>query len=78
MPRQAAPEIGSVANSDLATNVQRPVRNSELPDKSFAASESPSVVQQWLEGVQRLDYVRFPLRSRQSVGSYFWEIAIAS
>jgi hypothetical protein len=60
MPRQAAPEIGSVANSDLATNVQRPVRNSELPDKSFAASESPSVVQQWLEGVQRLDYVRFP------------------
>jgi hypothetical protein len=60
MPRQAAPEIGSVANSDLATNVQRPVRNSQLPDKSFAASESPSVVQQWLEGVQRLDYVRFP------------------
>jgi hypothetical protein len=60
MPPQAAPEIGSVANSDLATNVQRPVRDSELPDKSFAASESPSVVQQWLEGVQRLDYVRFP------------------
>ena len=60
MPPQAAPEIGSVANSDLATNVQRPVRDSELPDKSFAASESPSVVQQWLEGVQRLDYVRSP------------------
>jgi hypothetical protein len=60
MPPQAAPEIGSVANSDLATNVQRPVRNSELPDKSFAASESPSVVQQWREGVQRLDYVRSP------------------
>lgn len=60
MPRQAAPEIGSVANSDLVTNVQRPVRNSEVPDKSFAASESPSVVQQWLEGVQRLDYVRCP------------------
>jgi hypothetical protein len=49
MPPQAEPEIGSVANSDL-----------ELPDKSFAASESPSVVQQWLEGVQRLDYVRSP------------------
>jgi hypothetical protein len=60
MPPQAAPEIASVANSDLATNVQRPVRDSELPDKSFAASESPSVVQQWLEGVQRLDYVRSP------------------
>jgi hypothetical protein len=60
MPRQAASEIGSVANSDLATNVQRPVRDSELPDKSFAASESPSVVQQWLEGVQRLDYLRSP------------------
>jgi hypothetical protein len=60
MPPQAAPEIGSVANSDLPTNIQRPVRNSELPDKSFAASESPSVVQQWLEGVQRLDYVRSP------------------
>jgi hypothetical protein len=60
MPPQAAPEIGSVANSDLATNVQRPVRDSELPDKSFAASESPSVVKQWLEGIQRLDYVRSP------------------
>ena len=60
MPPQAASEIGSVANSDLATNVQRPVRDSELPDKSFAASESPSVVRQWLEGVQRLDYVRSP------------------
>jgi hypothetical protein len=60
MPPQAAPEIGSAANSDLATNIQRPVRDSELPDKSFAASESPSVVQQWLEGVQRLDYVRSP------------------
>jgi hypothetical protein len=60
MPPQAAPEIGSVANSDLATNIQRPVRDSELPDKSFAATESPSVVQQWLEGVQRLDYVRCP------------------
>jgi hypothetical protein len=58
MPPQAAPEIGPVANSDLATNIQRPVRDSEPPDKSFAASESPSVVQQWLEGVQRLDYVR--------------------
>jgi hypothetical protein len=58
MPPQVATEITSVANSHLATNVQRPVRNSELPDKSFAASESPSVVQQWLEGVQRLDYVR--------------------
>jgi len=60
MPPQAAPEIGSVANSDLATDIQRPVRDSELPDKSFAASESPSVVQQWLEGVQRLDSVRSP------------------
>jgi len=37
MPPQAASEIGSVANSDLATNVQRPVRDSELPDKSFAS-----------------------------------------
>ena len=60
MPPQAAPEIGSVTTSNLATNVQRPVRDSELPDKSFAASESLSVVQQWLEGVQRLDYVRSP------------------
>jgi hypothetical protein len=60
MPPQAAAEIGSVANSDLATDIQRPVRDSELPDKSFPASESPSVVQQWLEGVQRLDYVRSP------------------
>jgi hypothetical protein len=60
MPRQAASEIGSVANSDLATDIQRPVRNSELPDKSFAASESRTIVQQWLEGVQRLDYVRSP------------------
>jgi hypothetical protein len=31
MPPQAAPEIGSVANSDLATDIQRPVRDSELP-----------------------------------------------
>jgi len=73
MPPQAAPEIGSVANSDLATNIQRPVRDSELPDKSFAATESPSVVQQWLEGVQRLDYARSPtavplIRWRQFLG----------
>jgi hypothetical protein len=60
MPQQAAPEIGSVANSDLATNIQRPVRDSELPGKSFAVSESPFVVQRWLGGVQRLDYVRSP------------------
>jgi hypothetical protein len=60
MPPRVATEIGSVANSDLAINEQRPVRDSELPAKSYAASESPSVVQQWLEGVQRLDYVRSP------------------
>jgi hypothetical protein len=60
MPPKAAPEIGSLPNSDLAINEQRPVRESELPDNSFAASESPSVVQQWLKGVQRLDYVRSP------------------
>jgi hypothetical protein len=60
MPPRLPTEITAVANSDLAINEQRPVRESELPEKSFAASESPSVVQQWLQSVQRLDYVRSP------------------
>ena len=31
-----------------------------VAELEVAASESPSVVQQWLDGVQRLDYVRSP------------------
>jgi hypothetical protein len=60
MPPQVATESGSVANSDLASKIQRPVRDPELPDKSSAALESSSVVQQWQAGVQLLDYVRSP------------------
>jgi hypothetical protein len=60
MPPQAATEIGPVANAHPHTNEQTCLSDAELPGKRVAASGSPSIVQQWVEGIQRLDYVRSP------------------
>jgi hypothetical protein len=77
MPLQAAKtEIASMANSHLEAN--EPQSIGELADAPPALSESCGIVQQWIEGVQRLDYVRCLVPSRICAGSYFWEIATAS
>jgi hypothetical protein len=60
MPAQVVIGVGSVANSPLNTKEQHSVRNAELPCERLAALESRGIVQQWIEGVQRLDYVRSP------------------
>jgi hypothetical protein len=60
MPPQAATEIAPVANAPLHTNEQTSLSDAELPGKRVAASGTPSIVQQWIEGVERLDYVRSP------------------
>jgi hypothetical protein len=46
----------AIAKSDLDTKAQNAVRDATRP----AASESRGVVQQWIDGVQRLDYDRAP------------------
>jgi hypothetical protein len=59
-PRGAQIEIGAIGNSDLDTKQQHSVRDGEVSGKRSAASESRWIVQQWIEGVQHLDYVRSP------------------
>ena len=58
MPPQAIQKIGSVAYSNLDIK-EHLVRDAELPDKR-AALKRGCIVQRWIEGVQRLDYVRSP------------------
>jgi hypothetical protein len=61
MPPQA-PEIASVtiANSNVDAKEQPSVRDAKFSDRAPAESESRGIVQQWIEGVQRLDYMRCP------------------
>jgi hypothetical protein len=56
----ARTEIAAVANPDRESQDQHSIRDQELPGKWAAASESRNIIQQWIEGVQRLDYVRCP------------------
>jgi hypothetical protein len=60
MPPEAAIQVSLVANSHLDTKEQHSIRGTKLPDKRPAESESRSIVQECIEGVQRLDYVRCP------------------
>jgi hypothetical protein len=60
MPPQATPKIGSANGSNLDTEEHHSVRDAELTDKRATALESSCVVQRWLEGVQRFDYMRSP------------------
>jgi hypothetical protein len=59
MPPKAAPERRPVLNACRDTNEEISFTGA-LPDKTVASSESGSVVQQWLEAIQRLDYLRCP------------------
>jgi hypothetical protein len=56
-PQVAQVEIGSIANSHLATKEQ--LRDTELANGP-PESESRLIVQRWIDGVQRLDFVRSP------------------
>jgi hypothetical protein len=61
MPRGSAPkEIAVIANPELKTKEQYPIRDGELPDKRPAAREGRGTVQQWIEDLQRLDDIRRP------------------
>jgi hypothetical protein len=60
MPPQTATEIDRVANAHLDTNEQTSLSDAELSGQQVVASESRSIVHEWIEGVQRLDYVRSP------------------
>jgi hypothetical protein len=61
MPPQASQiAIVTIANSNLDVIEQPSVRDAKPPDVPPAESESRGIVQQWIEGVQRLDYVRSP------------------
>jgi hypothetical protein len=55
MPPQNEIEIRSVANSQVGSQEQRSIRA-----RRPAEPESRCIVQQWIEDVQRLDYVRSP------------------
>jgi hypothetical protein len=61
MPLQAA-QIGivTIANSSLDAKEPPSVRDAKPPDRAPAESEDRGIVQQWIDGVQRLDYVRSP------------------
>ena len=61
-PPQASIEIRSVPNSYLDTKEQQQsIRDTEFPQRRRAEPpERRGIVQQWIEGVQRLDYVRCP------------------
>jgi len=62
MPPQAHQiAIVAIANSNLDAKEQRTVRDAKPRDRAPAESESRGIVQQWIEGVQRLDYVRCPI-----------------
>jgi hypothetical protein len=70
MPPQGAQiAIVTIANSNLDVKEQPSVgdaklpdraRDAKLPDRPPAESSSRGIVQQWIEGVRRLDYVRCP------------------
>jgi hypothetical protein len=61
MPPQAAQiAIVTIANSNLDAKGQPSVRDAKPPDIAPAKSASRGIVQQWIEGVLRLDYVRCP------------------
>jgi hypothetical protein len=61
MPLPAAHiAIVTIANSNLVAKEQPSVRNAKPPDIAPAKSASRGIVQQWIECVQRLDYVRSP------------------
>jgi hypothetical protein len=61
MPLQAAQiAIVTIANSNLDAKERPSVREAQPPDRAPAESASRSIVQQWKEGVLRLDYVRCP------------------
>ena len=60
MPPQAATEIGPVANAPPDTDGQTSLCDAELPGQRVAASESRPLVQEWIEGIECLDYVRCP------------------
>jgi hypothetical protein len=60
MAPEAAIEVSLVGNSHLDTKEQDSAVDAELRNKRLAASQSRSIVEQWIEGVQRLDYLRCP------------------
>jgi hypothetical protein len=61
MPPQAAQiEAGSVATSTLDSREQQCIRDRKLSDERPERSEARGIVQQWIEGVQRLDYLECP------------------
>jgi len=61
LPQQAAQfEIGSVTNSHLDTKEQKSTHDTKVSESRHAALESGGVVQQWIDGIQRLDDVRCP------------------
>jgi hypothetical protein len=72
-PQSAQIEIGSITHSDLDTKEQRCVGDAKPSDRRPAASESRCILQQWIDGVERLDYARSPaavplIRWRQFLG----------
>jgi hypothetical protein len=61
MPPQVAQiAIVTIANSNLDANEQPSVRDAKPPVRPAAEAANRGIVQQWIEGVQRLDYVRCP------------------
>jgi hypothetical protein len=61
MPLQAAQiAIVTIANSNPDAKEQPSVRNAKPPDRAPAESASHGIVRQWIEAVQRLEYVRSP------------------
>jgi hypothetical protein len=58
--RTAQIAIVTIANSNPDAKEHPSVRDAKSPDRAPAESESRGIVQQWIEGVQRLDYVRSP------------------
>ena len=61
IPLQAAhTAIVTTANSNLDAKEQTSVRDAKPPDRALVELESRGIVQKWMGGVQRLDYVRCP------------------
>jgi len=58
MPPQGALATVAIANSNLDANERHSVRDAKPSDRRPTGSES--IVQQWMDGVQRLDYMRCP------------------
>jgi hypothetical protein len=74
MPPQAAQiAIVTIADSNLDAKEQAFVRDAKPPDRAPAESESRGIVQQWIEGVLRLDYVR----SLPAVPAIRWHLFLA-